>query len=68
MITLAIILVIVGAILSWRGYAKKKEEKEKKSFVVLLTTLFLIYLFPGATLMILGLILILLILSGCIPY
>ena len=65
MLTLAIALILFGMVLAHIGHQKRQEElKEKKSFVVLITTLFLIYLFPGATLMIIGTILLALFFGG----
>ena len=65
MLILALSLLILGAILSVAGYSKKlDEQKEKKSFIVLVTTPFLIYLFPGATLMVIGVILLALLAGG----
>jgi hypothetical protein len=68
MLIAAIVSIIVGLLLLWKGKTKQKEQKEQKGFVVLATTLFLIYMFPGMALLIIGLVLIALMGGGCIHF
>ena len=65
MLTIAIICIVLAVLLLWRWRVLKKREKEEKGFIVLGTTLLLIYLFPGAALLIVGLVLIALLGGGC---
>lgn len=50
--------MMMGLLCLGRWYYLRKQEEEKKDFVVIGTTLFLIWLFPGAALVIIGLVLI----------
>ena len=68
MLIVAILCIIVGIVLMNKYFAMKKEQDEKRGFVALVMTLLFIYLFPGATLIIIGLVLIALLSGGCHPF
>jgi len=55
---LAILLIVLGLIFLGRYFYLKKQAEEQKDFVVIGTTLLMIWLFPGAALLIIGLVII----------
>jgi len=65
MTLIAVACLILGALFLWRFFKLKKEkESEEKGFIVIGATLLAIWLFPGAALLIVGLVLIA-IFGGC---
>lgn len=58
MFTLAVLAILVGLLFLGKFFYDKKKAEEQKDFVVLGATMFLIWLFPGAALLIIGLVLI----------
>lgn len=56
-IVLSVVMLVAGLFLLYKYYVKRKAEKEQKGFVVIAGTLWLLYMFPGAALIILGLLL-----------
>lgn len=65
MLTVGLVCIVVAFLLLWRWQHLKKKKEEEKDFIVLGTTLLLIYLFPGAALLIVGLVLIAIFSGGC---
>jgi len=58
MLTVAILAIIAGLLFLGKFFYDKKQAEQQKDFVVLGTTMLLIWLFPGAALLIIGLVLI----------
>ena len=59
-IVLSVVMLVAGLFLLYKYYVKQKAEKEQKGFVVIAGTLWLLYMFPGAALIILGLLVLIL--------
>lgn len=56
MFLLATLFLVLGVIFLGRYFYLKKQAEENKNFVVLGSTLILCWMFPGAALMIIGLV------------
>ncbi len=58
MFTLAILAILVGLLFLGKYFYDTQRKTEQKKFIVLGTTLLLVWAFPGAALLIIGLVLI----------
>lgn len=66
MMTIAIVAVVIGLLMLGRwGYLKYQQKNEKNLFVVITATMLAIWFYPGCTLFLIGMLLLILLFGGC---